>query len=300
MKYLYYTCDVFTDTRFGGNPLAVLPNASGLSTQQMQLIAREFNFSETTFVFPAEQGHTRKVRIFTTSQEVPFAGHPNIGTAFVLASCGELGDIGAETQITFEEQAGLVPVTIRQSAENQWWCELKAPQPLFLGQTVVVEQMAKILSVEPDEIEVGTHLPQQASVGLPFVITELKTRKAVENIRINIPAVQTLLDENIHPFIYVYTRRDAECDIHGRMFAVLDGFLVEDPATGSANCALAAMLTHYDPQADGQFRWRITQGVEMKRPSLLDARTEKQDGAIIGVWIAGRSVLVSEGHIDLG
>src|SRR5262245_54578831 len=107
MKYRYYTCDVFTETRFGGNPLAVLPNADGLSDEQMQQITREFNLSETTFVFPAEAGHTRHVRIFTPAREVPFAGHPNVGTAFVLASIGELGEIHSSLGVTFEEKAGL-------------------------------------------------------------------------------------------------------------------------------------------------------------------------------------------------
>src|SRR6516162_177254 len=115
MKYHYYTCDVFTQTRFSGNPLAVLPNADGLSDHQMQQIAREFNFSETAFVFPPEAGHTRKVRIFTPAREVPFAGHPNVGTAFVLASTGELGELPSSSEVIFEEKAGLVPISIHRS-----------------------------------------------------------------------------------------------------------------------------------------------------------------------------------------
>src|SRR5437762_11355692 len=115
MKYRYYTCDVFTETRFGGNPLAVLPKAEGLSDRQMQQIAHEFNFSESTFVFPARAGHTRHVRIFTPAREIPFAGHPNIGTAFVLASAGEFGEIKSSFGVTFEEEGGLVSVTIQEA-----------------------------------------------------------------------------------------------------------------------------------------------------------------------------------------
>src|SRR5687767_1385539 len=111
MHYRYHICDVFTDTRFGGNQLAVLPEAQGLSDRQMQQVAREFNFSESTFVLPAEQGHMRRVRIFTPTAEVPFAGHPNIGTAFVLATIDALGPIDASLTVTFEEKAGLVPIT---------------------------------------------------------------------------------------------------------------------------------------------------------------------------------------------
>ncbi len=114
MQHRYYICDVFTDTRFGGNPLAVLPQADGLSDRQMQQVAREFNFSESAFVFPSEAGHTRRVRIFTPTAEVPFAGHPNIGTAFVLATAGELGESDDSTTVTFEEKAGLVPIAIHR------------------------------------------------------------------------------------------------------------------------------------------------------------------------------------------
>ena len=134
MRYRYFICDVFTDTRFGGNQLAVLPEASGLSDRQMQQIAREFNFSESTFVFPPEAGHTRKVRIFTPATEVPFAGHPNVGTAFALATAGELGPIDGSITVTFEEKAGLVPVSIHQR-EGRIWCELSAPQRLSLGKS---------------------------------------------------------------------------------------------------------------------------------------------------------------------
>src|SRR5262245_9504131 len=115
MEYRYYICDVFTETRFGGNQLAVLPEATGLSTEQMQQIAREFNFSESSFVFPPKAGHTRHVRIFTPGHEVPFAGHPNVGTAFVLAATGAFGPLAASHTISFEEEAGIVAITIRSA-----------------------------------------------------------------------------------------------------------------------------------------------------------------------------------------
>ena len=119
MKYRYYICDVFTETRFGGNQLAVLPKAEGLTSDQMQQITREFNFSETTFVFPASAGHTRRVRIFTPASEIPFAGHPNVGTAFVLATVGEFGEIKSPHHtVVFEEDAGLVSVTIHATGKD--------------------------------------------------------------------------------------------------------------------------------------------------------------------------------------
>ena len=173
MRYRYYLCDVFTDTRFGGNQLAVLPQAAGLSGERMQQIAREFNFSETTFVFPPEEaGHTNKVRIFTPGAELPFAGHPNIGTAFVLATTGRLGAIDTALSVTFEERAGLVPITIRKRPDQSVWCELTAPERLSLGKTVDVETVAAVLSLTADDIVTRTHLPQVASVGLPFLFVE--------------------------------------------------------------------------------------------------------------------------------
>src|SRR5215475_10796907 len=180
MKYRYYTCDVFTETRFGGNPLAVLPNATGLSDLQMSQIAREFNYSETTFVFPPEKGHTRKVRIFTPAREVPFAGHPNVGTAFVLATSGELGDIRSLSGVTFEEKAGLVPISLHTLNGKITSCELRAPQLVSFGQTVSTSLVASAVSLKEEEILTRAHEPQVVSVGLPFVLVELRDRPALE------------------------------------------------------------------------------------------------------------------------
>lgn len=296
MQYSFYTCDVFTNTRFGGNPLAVLPNAEGLSGEQMQQIAREFNFSESTFVLPAEQGHTKRVRIFTPTTEVPFAGHPNVGTAFVLASMGEFGDFD-ETSVVFEEKAGPVPVTINKSTGGIR-AELKAPNPLSIGEEIPIELVASALSLESDAIVVTTHRPQLASVGLPFVMVEVKDRDALEQARIHMPAFDTIFQMGIMPDIHVYIHTQDDCDIRTRMFAPLDG-VPEDPATGSANCALVAMLTHYKPESGGAFSWKIVQGVEMNRPSFLDARTQKSNDEVTGVWIAGECVMVTQGTIEI-
>jgi trans-2,3-dihydro-3-hydroxyanthranilate isomerase len=297
MKYRFYTCDVFTDTRFGGNPLAVLPGAEGLSSQEMQQIAREFNYSESTFVLPGKQGFTRNVRIFTPSQEVPFAGHPNIGTAFTLASIGELGRLDDEINIVFEEKAGLVPITIRK-VDGEFWCELKAPEDLSIGGTVSIDLVASAVSLSPEEIDTGTHPPQVASVGLPFIMLEVKDRTALEKARPYLPAFEEIHEQGIMPDIHLYTFANDEFDIRTRMFAPLDG-IPEDPATGSANCALVAMLSHYRPENGGAFRWRVGQGIEMGRPSLLEARTEKRSGTVTGVWIGGGCVMVAEGYIEV-
>lgn len=296
MRYRYFICDVFTDTRFGGNQLAVLPEATGLSDRQMQQIAREFNFPESTFVFPPEAGHTRKVRIFTPATEMPFAGHPNVGTAFVLATAGELGPVEDSTAITFEEKAGLVPITI-QKQDGRIRCELKAPQRLSLGKAVSAEMFAEAVSLDPGDIVTRTHPPQVASVGLPFLIAEIKDRDALKRARAHAPGLEAIQAQGITPDVHLYIHSGDEFDIRARMFAPFDG-VPEDPATGSANCALAELLTTHKSEQDGSFQWRIAQGVELGRPSILAARTEKRNGEVVGTWIGGDCVLVSEGWIE--
>jgi trans-2,3-dihydro-3-hydroxyanthranilate isomerase len=298
VKYRYYTCDVFTETRFGGNQLAVLPQAVGLSTQQMQEIAREFNFSETTFVFPAKAGHTRQVRIFTPAREVPFAGHPNVGTAFVLASAGELGEIKSSLTVTFEEESGLVSVTILESDGKIASCELTAPQSFSFGKILPVELVATAISIDPKEVVTKTHGPQVVSVGLPFIFVELRDRSVLERARINMNGFEALAAQDVMPDVFLYTRGTDGFDICARMFAPLSG-VPEDPATGSANCALAGLLAHYSQHPNGSFSWRIAQGVEMGRPSTLIARAEKRDGVVQTTRIGGASILVSEGVIYL-
>ncbi|MEL7496424.1 MAG: PhzF family phenazine biosynthesis protein [Planctomycetota bacterium] len=298
MKKRFYTCDVFTEKRFGGNPLAVFPEATGLTSDQMQTIAREFNYSESTFVLPAEQGNTRKVRIFTPTREVPFAGHPNVGTAFVLATIGELGDLSESTQIVFEENAGLVPITIRNAADKPLWCELKAPEQVSIGASVSVETAAAALGLDAEDIVTTNHLPQVASVGLSFLIVELRDRSALERAWGNVPVIHEIEAAGITPDIHVYVRSEDEFDLRTRMFAPTDN-IAEDPATGSANCALVGMLSAIAPENESESTWHIAQGFEMGRPSILDARTEKRDGQVTGVWIAGSSVMVTEGHLEI-
>ena len=232
----------------------------------MQQVAREFNYSETTFVLPPEDGHTRKVRIFTPAQEVPFAGHPNVGTAFVLASVGEFGEFDGAMEVVFEEKAGPVPISIQGSDRGDIRCELRAPAKLSLGDILSVETTARALSLPVDDIVTDTHLPRLASVGLDFLMVEVRDYSALQQARANLEVFDNIAERGINPYVHVYLRSDDELDIRSRMFAPLDG-IPEDPATGSANCALAALLAHFDPADSGRFDWRIAQGVEMGRPA---------------------------------
>ena len=297
MKYRYCTCDVFTEKRFGGNQLAVLPEALGLSDIQMQQIAREFNFSETAFVLPPEKGQTRKVRIFTPTTEVPFAGHPNIGTAFVLAEIGELGKDKLPGAICFEEKAGLVPIEIQIDINGPTVFELKAPQILTLDVFTSIALLAGALSLNENDFVSTTHPPSVASVGLPFLFAEVRDTSVLARVRINTEAFE-LLAKSAVPYIHVYTWKPGSSKIQARMFAPLDG-VSEDPATGSANCALAALLAHHNPDSSGEFSWRVFQGKEMGRSSFLKVRARKENGCVIASWVAGSCVMVCEGHIDV-
>ncbi len=298
MKYRYFHCDVFTDAPFGGNPLAVLPDARGLSDLRMQQVAREFNFSETSFVFPAEAGHTRRVRIFTPAREVPFAGHPNVGTAFVLAASGELGSLEAPMRIAFEEKGGLVPLTVERRGGGAIFCELSAPQGFSAGSAAPVPELAAAVSLSPRDIVTRHHEPRVFSVGLPFLFAELADAKALARARSDSGALAAIAARGLPPDIHLYVRSVDAFDLRARMFAPLDG-VPEDPATGSANVALAAALASLDAKRDGSFHWRIAQGVEMGRPSVLEARVEKRDGAVVEARIGGVSVLVAEGEIEI-
>ena len=295
MGYRFLTCDVFTDRRFGGNQLAVIPDASGLSDGQMQQIAREFNYSESTFVLPSTMGCNRRVRIFTPTAEIPFAGHPNVGTAFVLATIGELGEIKESTTVTFEEKAGTVPVVIQRQPKG-FRCVLSAPKPLSIGSALDPAAVAAALSISPADIVTATHPPQLASVGLPFVFAEVRDRGVVEKARLNMNGFDALKAQGVHPDILFYVRSNDDFDIRARMFAPFDG-VMEDPATGSANCALGAMLAGYDAMRDGTITYRIAQGVEMGRPSVLFAEADKKAGNVVAARIGGDSVMVSEGEI---
>ena len=296
MRYRFLICDVFTNQRFGGNQLAVLPEASGLSDAQMQQIAREFNFSESTFVLPSTTS-TRQVRIFTPVAELPFAGHPNVGTAFVLATIGELGEIGATTTVTFDEKAGRVPVQIHRQGAG-FRCVLSAPEALSIGKAVDATLAAAAVSVSPSDIVMATHPPQAASVGLPFLFAEVRDSAVLGRMKVNVAGFEAVGAQGVPPAVLYYARSQDDFDIRVRMFAPLDGIL-EDPATGSANCALGAMLCHYHDAGDGTFSRRIAQGVEMGRPSVLFAEADKRGGRVVAARIGGDSVLVCDGYITV-
>ena len=298
MQRRYITVDVFTDRAFGGNPLAVVLDAGGLSTEQMQAIATEFNYSETTFVLPAaDKANDANVRIFTVRSELPFAGHPNVGTAFVLATQAAK----PPARLKFEEKAGLVPVEILTGQGRVVGAELTAPQPLKRCRKVDAEQAAACLSLSAADIKTDRHPPQVASVGLPFLIVEVASREALRRAKPDAAAFASTLPGVGTDAIYFYTRdvpaAEQPLDLQARMFHPGASGLSEDPATGSATGAAAALLADLDATRDGELKLRIGQGVDMGRPSLLLTRVRKQGGGVVATHVGGSCVQMMEGTL---
>jgi trans-2,3-dihydro-3-hydroxyanthranilate isomerase len=302
LKYKYYTADVFTDRPFGGNQLAVFPDARGIDDARMQQIAREFNFSETTFVLPPDdRKHTRRVRIFTPGAELPFAGHPTVGTAHVLAAVGEIPLIGETTRIVFEEGVGPVAVAIRAEDRQPVFAQLSVAQLPEVGPPPPAsEHLAAMLSLETSDL-VGADMPPEAvSCGLPYLFIPLSTRDAVARSRLRLDRWEQTLRGYWTDDIFVFAL-DPELegsDVHARMYA--PGFgIAEDPATGSAAAGLGGYLASRNPRHDGTLRWVVEQGFEMGRPSIMEVEVDKRAGAVTAVRVGGQSVIVCEGQMDV-
>jgi trans-2,3-dihydro-3-hydroxyanthranilate isomerase len=271
----------------------------------MQSIALEFNYSETTFVLaPRHPTHTAHVRIFTPRIEVPFAGHPNIGTAFLLARELELHGTPTIDAFVFEEAAGLVSLRLIRDRGVTIGAELRAPEPLSIRSAVVRTVAAQCLSLPVDDIAVTIHPPQIISVGLPFLAVELGSRDALRRAKPNLTAYESLLPLDGADSIYAYTRDDtarpysAETTLHARMFCPFDG-TIEDPATGSATAATMALLATLGNGLNAERHWRVHQGVDMGRPSLLLGRTETRNGLVVATYVSGHCVPVMEGSFVL-
>lgn len=300
----FRTVDVFTARPFGGNPLAVLPHAHGLDTETMQRIAAEFNYSETAFVLPpSDPANSARVRIFTPASELPFAGHPNVGTAFVLASEGVVFGRPLGDALRFEEAAGLVEARPLREGDRVVGAEIRAPEPLVVGAPVDMATVAICAALPESAIATANHPPITASVGLPFVLAEIEgqdalRRAAPDTLRFG-EAVARLDPEGGRFALLLYARVPGEPGrVRARMFAPLYG-VAEDPATGSAAAALGAYRTALGPENDLEHALTIAQGDEVGRPSTIEVRAVKRGGAVRDVFIAGRCVDVMRGTLSL-
>jgi trans-2,3-dihydro-3-hydroxyanthranilate isomerase len=300
MRARFYTLDVFTDKIFGGNPLAVFPDAAKIPESALQSIALELNLSETVFVYPpADAKHTRRVRIFTPVCEMPFAGHPTVGCAFALAALGEI-PLAGEARIVLEELVGPVPVLVRGQFKKPTFAQLsvaKLPEtgPPPPGRT----HLAEMLSLDPSDILGGMTAPQGSSCGFPFLIVPLRDLDAVRRARVRMEQWDSALKSYWAPDVMVFAR-DAEREgvLRARVFVPSQG-IAEDPATGSAVAALGGYLGMRELAATANFTYVVEQGFEIKRPSVLELEVDKVDGEVTAVRVGGSAVMVSEGMMEV-
>ena len=305
MKIEFHTADVFTDRLFGGNPLAVVSDARALDEARMQRIAREFNLSETVFVLPPAQApNTRRLRIFTPACERPFAGHPTVGAAFVLASIGAVTLDAPRTDIVFEEGVGPVPVSILADDDGR-------PVSAALSAARMPEQgpppppaaaLAEVLSLAPGDLLERKPGISAWSCGVPFLFVAVRDRAALARARVAGEAWRRHVAEYWASEIFVLCvspHGDGEPQVSARMFAPGLG-VAEDPATGSAAAALAGYLCQDATGFSGTRRWVVEQGVDMGRPSRLEVEADLEDGAIGAVRVGGACVMVSEGKMEIG
>ncbi len=290
--YDFETLDVFTSKKFTGNPLAVIMDARGLSSAQMQTITGEFNLSESTFVLPPENpDNTARVRIFTPGYEMPFAGHPTVGTAIAIARARKL-----KGEIRLELNTGVFPVEVEASA-NGGFAEFQNPNlPAETGAAPSAEAIAAAMSLPVSAIDIGAHKPRRCGAGVDFLYVRTPM-DALKSATVNSSAWGGLgVEEIVGVYLYAEGCEAADADWHVRMFAPGAG-VVEDPATGSAAAGFPAQLIRSQKIVDGDHRWVIEQGFEMGRPSRIIATVGVKAGAVSSVRIGGEAVFMQKGQI---
>jgi len=303
MPLQFYTLDVFTDRRFGGNPLAVVHEADGLTSEQMQQIARELNLSETVFVLkPDNPAHSAKIRIFTPQRELPFAGHPTIGTAIVLAEQRvPLVNGEQDAIIVLEQPIGTVRVGVRMRAGTAPFAEFDAPKlPEIAGTLPSRDRIADALGLIPREIGFENHSAMQFTAGNTFAFVPISTLEAIGKARVNGVHWQEVFANGEVDGVYLYTRwciRKGSA-FHARMFAPQLG-VPEDAATGAAAVCFAGVLSEFDELPNGTHTRVIEQGYEMGRPSSVVLTLIVEDGALDTVRIGGNAVRVTEGSLHI-
>jgi len=296
-KLPFATYDVFTDTRFAGNPLAVVFEADALSDAQMQAIAREFNLSETIFVRQASIAqHEASVRIFTPGKELPFAGHPTIGCAIALAEARHAAAGPRDILLVLEERIGPVRCAVKIAEQGASFAEFTAPKlSETAGPDPSAAAAARALGLNASDIGFDTHTPALFSAGAPFAMIPVANAAALARAR---PSSTETLSALGATEVFVYTRAEdaAPHSFCARMFAPEIG-ITEDPATGGAAAAFAGVIARFEDLPDGWHALPILQGAEMGRPSLIGLEVNLQRGALAGARIAGKAVKISEGAL---
>ena len=302
-NYRFITADVFTDQPFGGNQLAVFPDARGIPEERLQDVTREFNFSETTFVYPpSDPNHTRRVRIFTPGAELPFAGHPTVGTAHVLAAIGEIPLIGDATEIVFEEGVGPMRISIRSEGGRPVFAQFTTAElPSIAAASSDRSTLAAMLGLETSDLLGDGWDPQVLSCGVPYTFVAVKDVATVARARFRMDLWERTMQGIVGSEIFVFALGGERpgSHIHARMFAPALN-VPEDPATGSAAAALAGYVAPRDSRRDGLLAWRVEQGFEMGRPSIMELEADVRAGVVTAVRVGGASVLMTEGRMEIG
>jgi trans-2,3-dihydro-3-hydroxyanthranilate isomerase len=303
MKLQFHTLDVFTTRKFCGNPLAVVLDADHLSTAQMQAITKEFNLSETTFVMkPENPAHTAKVRIFYPGGEMPFAGHPTLGTAALLAELKNKPGCSFETNITLELPAGLTPVKITRIADRVAGTFTAPVIPSHVDCVLPdVALVARAVGLERDEIGFDDHKITSIVGGPRFFYIPLNSMGALARSRVSEPMWSEMLAEmGDLKAGYLYCRKDHDAQSHfrARMYDP-GGGIIEDPATGSATALLAAQLLRSEHLKDGTHVWQLEQGYEMGRPSDLRLEADVNASMLSAVRVGGSAVRMMSGEIEI-
>jgi trans-2,3-dihydro-3-hydroxyanthranilate isomerase len=295
MPRRFVTLDVFTGERLAGNPLAVVLDSEGLDTERMQAIAKEFNLSETVFVHPPQDGrHRAALRIFTPKNELPFAGHPTVGSAVLLALLDKQ-DTSDAILFGLEEKVGVVSCVVEMFGDDRGRARFRLPRlPEIWGDGLDPARAAWALGLDPNEIGFDRHLPSRHSAGVPYDLVPVASLDALARARVSAESFDAVFGGSSHPSAYVYAREGE--GFRTRMFFPAPS-LTEDPATGSAAASFAGALMQFEPMGEGDHDIPIRQGVEMGRPSEILLQLSIRSGALVSAEIGGDAVVVSRGEL---
>lgn len=303
MALPFYTLDVFTETRFAGNPLAVVLDADALDARIMQKIAREFGLSETVFISkPSNPAHSARMRIFTPAAEVPFAGHPTVGAAVLLTSLKrQFTSSESEALVLFEQSVGTVRVGVKLRAGTEPYAEFDAPKiPEPALGLPASERIAAAIGLLPSEIGFENHVPSRVVAGNSFALIPVASLEAMGKVAVNHAHWNAVFADSgiLGAFLYARECQHTTSSFHARMFAPGLG-IAEDPATGSAGICLAGAVHRFDKLPDGLHRRIIEQGFEMDRPSFMTLTMAVRNGRLETVRLGGHAVSVTSGSLDI-
>jgi trans-2,3-dihydro-3-hydroxyanthranilate isomerase len=299
-KLQFHLVDVFTESAFGGNQLAVFTDGRGIAVETMQQIAKELNLSETTFVLPADSpANHYRMRIFTPATELPMAGHPTIGTAYVLAHEKMIDTVGNRSTIRLEEKVGVITVVLELSDGTPKLITMQQPQPTYGAVWQNEQAIAEMLSLQLEDLDADYPI-EAVSCGVPFLFVPLKNLRAIEKVNLRQDMWERTLRDFEAPHVFAFTRETVtpEGTVHSRMFAPAMG-ISEDPATGAASGPLGCYLVKHKIITENPAFIVSEQGFEMGRPSLIHITIESMGSEITRVGVGGHCVYMGAGFLEV-